>query len=123
MAGCMAIGTTAMGPAANDSIADVLTSQASGFMDSILVAHMINNRQYSFKSRSQDLSNAFVRVIEENKGTLLFNKTVTRILTGENGVTGVRTEDGVTYPASVDNAFMNRIKNSTPVEGLYRSSG
>ena len=76
-------------------------SQASGFMGSILVAHMLKNQQYYFKSRSQDLSNAFVQVIEENNGTMLCNKTVTSILTEGNRVSGVQTEDGATYPARI----------------------
>ncbi len=76
-------------------------STASGFMIALLVGHMMRNGTYYFKSRSQDLSNALAGIIREQGGTLLFNKNVTKILTEKNGVTGVQTDDGTTYPARI----------------------
>jgi phytoene dehydrogenase-like protein len=76
-------------------------SQTSGFMAAFLVGNMMNSKSYYFKSRSQDLSNGLVRVIKENKGKIVYEKTVTRILTENNRVTGVQTEDGTLYPAKI----------------------
>lgn len=76
-------------------------SQTSGFMAAVVTGSMFKRdfRCYYFKSRSQDLSNALAAVIEENDGTLVFGKTVVKIMTADNRVTAVRTEDGTTYPA------------------------
>jgi phytoene dehydrogenase-like protein len=74
-------------------------SQTSGFMAAVVTGSMMQGKSYYFKSRSQDLSNALAAVIRENKGTLILGKAVNKILTVDNRVTGVRTEDGMTYPA------------------------
>jgi len=76
-------------------------SQTSGFMAAVIVGSMLKDKTYYFKSRSQDLSNGLASVIKENKGTLIYEKTVTKILTENNRVTGVQTEDGATYPAKI----------------------
>ena len=74
-------------------------SQASGFITAVVTGSMMTGKSYYFKSRSQDLSNALAAVIRENRGTLIFGKAVNKILTVDNRVTGVQTEDGMTYPA------------------------
>jgi prolycopene isomerase len=74
-------------------------SQTSGFMAAVTTGSMMKSKSYYFKSRSQDLSNALAAVIKENKGTLIYGKIVNKILTVDDRVTGVRTEDGMTYPA------------------------
>ncbi len=76
-------------------------SQMSGFMGALLMGNMLNSKLYYFKSRSQDLSNGLVRVIEEHKGKIIYEKTVNKILTKDNRVTAVQTEDGTTYPAKI----------------------
>jgi phytoene dehydrogenase-like protein len=74
-------------------------SELSGFMGAIYSGAMSTSKLYYFKSRSQDFSNGFVSIIKDNKGTVIFNKTVNKILTENDRVTGVRTEDGKVYPA------------------------
>lgn len=94
-------------PAAKSSMSGICElfglppSRTSGFMAAVVTGSMFKEdfRCYYFKSRSQDLSNALAAVIEENKGTLVFGKTVNNIITADNRVTGVRTEDGTAYPA------------------------
>jgi phytoene dehydrogenase-like protein len=76
-------------------------SQASGFMAAVLVGFFLSNKYYYFKYRSQDLSNALASVIEEHKGKIIYGKTVDKIITENNSVTGVRTEDGKVYPARI----------------------
>jgi phytoene dehydrogenase-like protein len=76
-------------------------SQLSGFWGAAYTGSMVKMQFYYFKSRSQDLSNGLASVIKDNKGTLVYNKTVNKILTDENRVTGVQTEDGATYPAKI----------------------
>lgn len=83
------------------SIFGLPPSQTSGFMAAILVGSMLERKKYYFKSRSQDLSNGLAAVIKENKGTLVYEKTVNKILTDHNRVTGVQTEDGTIYPAKI----------------------
>jgi phytoene dehydrogenase-like protein len=83
------------------SIFGLPPSQTSGFMAAMLVGSMVKHKTYYFKSRSQDLSDGLVKVIKENKGTTVFGKTVTKILTENDRVTGVQTEDGATYPARI----------------------
>ena len=74
-------------------------SQTSGFMAAVVTGSMMKGKSYYFKSRSQDFSNALTAVIKDNKGTLIYRKTVNKILTVDDRVTGVQTEDGTTYPA------------------------
>jgi phytoene dehydrogenase-like protein len=76
-------------------------SQTSGLMATMLVASMLKEKSYYFRSRSQDLTNALVEVIEDHKGKVILEKTVTKILTEKDRVTGVQTEDGATYPAKI----------------------
>jgi len=76
-------------------------SQLSGLMGAASTGFMVKMQFYYFKSRSQDLSNGLASVIKDNKGTLVYNKTVNKILTDNNRVTGVQTEDGATYPAKI----------------------
>jgi prolycopene isomerase len=76
-------------------------SQLSGLMGAASTGFMVKMQYYYFKSRSQDLSNGLASVIKDNKGTLVYNKTVNKILTDNNRVTGVQTEDGATYPAKI----------------------
>ena len=76
-------------------------SQSSGLMATMLVASMVKDKSYYFKSRSQDLTNALVEVIEDHKGKVILGKNVTRILTEKDRVTGVQTEDGAIYPAKI----------------------
>ncbi len=85
----------------NTGVIGLPPSQASGFMATLLVGYFMKNEFYYFKSRSQDLSNSLAAVIKENKGTLIFNKSVNKILTKGNSVSGVQTEDGETYPAKI----------------------
>lgn len=75
-------------------------SQASGFIAAVISGYFAKNKIYYFKNRSQDLTNAFSSVIAKNKGSLIFNETVNKILTEKNRATGVQTESGKTYPAS-----------------------
>ncbi len=81
------------------SILGLPPSKLSGFMGTVVSSFMSENPLYYFKSRSQDFSNAFVSIIEENKGNIIYNKRVNKIDTEDNHVTGVRTEDGDLYPA------------------------
>jgi phytoene dehydrogenase-like protein len=74
-------------------------SELSGFMGTILSGTMSTSKLYYFKSRSQDLSNGFVSIIKDNKGTIIYNKTVNKIVTENDRVTGVQSEDGKVYPA------------------------
>jgi prolycopene isomerase len=74
-------------------------SQLSGFIGALLSGSLSGSQFYYFKSRSQDLSNGFVSIIKENKGTVIYNKTVNKIITENDRVTGVQTEDGQVYPA------------------------
>ncbi len=83
------------------SIFGLPPSQTSGFIAAMLVGNMTKEKFYYFRTRSQDLSNGLAAVIEENKGTLVFGQTVTKILTEKNRVTGVQTEDGTKYPARI----------------------
>ncbi len=76
-------------------------SRTNGFMAAMLIGSMRKQKMYYFRTRSQDLSNGLVSVIEDNKGTVVLGKTVTRILTENNRVTGVKTDDGMTYPARI----------------------
>jgi prolycopene isomerase len=83
------------------SIFGLPPSRTSGIMATMIVASMMKTKSYYFKSRSQDLTNALVGVIEDHKGKVLLEKTVTKILTEKDGVTGVQTEDGAVYPAKI----------------------
>jgi phytoene dehydrogenase-like protein len=83
------------------SIFGLPPSQTSGFIAAMLVGSMLKEKFYYFKSRSQDLSNGLVAVIEENKGKLVFGQTVTKIITEKNRVTGVQTGDGTKFPAKI----------------------
>jgi phytoene dehydrogenase-like protein len=74
-------------------------SQLSGFLGALISRGMSTSQLYYFKSRSQDLSNGFVSLIEENEGSIIYNKTVNKILTEKDRVTGVQAEDGRVYPA------------------------
>jgi prolycopene isomerase len=74
-------------------------SQLSGFIGVLLTGGMSTSQLYYFKSRSQDFSDGFASLIEENHGSLVYNKTVNKIITEKNRVTGVQTEDGEVYPA------------------------
>ena len=76
-------------------------SQLSGFWGAAYTGSMDKYQEYYFKSRSQDLSNGLASVIKDNKGTLIYNKTVNKILTDKNRVTGVQTDDGKVYPAKI----------------------
>lgn len=87
--------------AGNCGVIGLPPSQASGFMTALLDGYFLKNKFYYFKSRSQDLSNACADIIREHKGTLIFNKTVNKILTRDNSVTGVQTDDGAIYPAKI----------------------
>jgi phytoene dehydrogenase-like protein len=74
-------------------------SQLSGFIGALMSGGMSGSQLYYFKSRSQDLSNGFVSLIKENKGNIIYGKSVNKIVTENNRVTGVQTEDGKVYPA------------------------
>jgi phytoene dehydrogenase-like protein len=76
-------------------------SQLSGFWGAAYTGSMDKSQEYYFKSRSQDLSNGLASVIKDHKGTLVYNKTVNKILTDKNRVTGVQTDDGKVYPAKI----------------------
>jgi phytoene dehydrogenase-like protein len=76
-------------------------SQLSGFWGAAYTGSMDKFQDYYFKSRSQDLSNGLASVIKDNKGVLVYNKTVNKILTDKNRVTGVQTDDGKVYPAKI----------------------
>ena len=76
-------------------------SKASGFMAAIHVGFFLKNKYYYFKHRSQDLSNALASVIEEHKGKIIYGKAVDKIITENNSVTGVKTDDGKIYPARI----------------------
>lgn len=81
------------------SIFGLPPSQTSGFMAAVVTGSMMKGQSYYFKSRSQDFSNALAAVIKDNNGTLIYQKTVTKILSVDDQVTGVQTEDGTTYQA------------------------
>jgi phytoene dehydrogenase-like protein len=49
------------------------------------------------RGRSQDLSNAFVRYIQQHGGTVLLNTRVERILLQDGAASGVATADGAVY--------------------------
>jgi phytoene dehydrogenase-like protein len=83
------------------SIFGLPPSQVSGFMAAMLAGSMLKGTYYYFKHRSQDLSNGLAAVIKENKGILVFGKSVQKILTQSNRVTGVQTDDGTMYPARI----------------------
>lgn len=76
-------------------------SQLSGMIGAAFTGGMANTQNYYFRSRSQDLSNALASVITDNKGTLIYGKTVKTILTAHDRVTGVQTDDGNVYPAKI----------------------
>jgi phytoene dehydrogenase-like protein len=76
-------------------------SKASGFIAAIHVGYFLDSKYYYFKYRSQDLSNALAAVIEEHKGKIIYDTTVDKIITDDNSVTGVKTEDGKVYPAKI----------------------
>ena len=76
-------------------------SKASAFMAVVLVGSLLNSKTYYFRSRSQDFSNALAEVIKENNGNLLYGKVVHKIITKDDSITGVQTEDGEVYPAKI----------------------
>ena len=83
------------------SVLGLPPSQLSGFMGVIYTGSANKNQLYYFKSRSQDLSNGLASIIKKNKGTLIYGKTVNKIITDDNRVTGVQTDDGKVYPAKI----------------------
>ncbi|OGP49985.1 MAG: hypothetical protein A2Y79_14830 [Deltaproteobacteria bacterium RBG_13_43_22] len=83
------------------SVCGLPPSQLSGFMGAVYTGSLTKSQFYYFKSRSQDLSNGLASVIKDNKGTLIYGKTVNKILTDNNRVTGVQTDDGKVYPAKI----------------------
>lgn len=76
-------------------------SKASAFMAAVLVGTLPKSKNYYFRSRSQDFSNALAEVIKENNGKLIYGKAVDKIITKNDSITGVRTEDGEVYPAEI----------------------
>jgi phytoene dehydrogenase-like protein len=76
-------------------------SQLSGFMGIAWAGEIVKSQYYYFKPRFQNLSDGFVSVIKDNKGALIYGKAVNKILTDNNRVTGVQTDDGKVYPAKI----------------------
>lgn len=76
-------------------------SKASAFMAVVLVGSLLNSKTYYFRSRSQDFSNALADVIKENNGNLIYGKAVGKIITENDSITGVCTEDEEVYPAKI----------------------
>ena len=74
-------------------------SQLSAFYYSVATGGYLKNGSYYIKHRSQDLSNAMALEIEKSGGKILYNKTVTKIKTQENAVTGVEMSDGTNLAA------------------------
>jgi len=83
------------------SIYGLPPSQLSGLMGAASTGIFFKSQFYYFKSRSQDLSNGLASVIKDNKGVLVYNKTVNKIFTDNNRVTGVQIDDGKVYPAKI----------------------
>jgi phytoene dehydrogenase-like protein len=75
------------------------SSQLSAFYYSVATGGYLKNGSYYIKQRSQDLSNAMAEEIEKAGGKILYNKTVTKIRTRENTVTGVELSDKTTIAA------------------------
>jgi len=75
------------------------SSQLSAFYYSVATGGYLKNGSYYIKHRSQDLSNAMAKEIKKSGGKILYNKTVTKIRTQENSVTGVEMSDGTTLAA------------------------
>jgi prolycopene isomerase len=86
---------------ANCLITGLPSSQLSGIWGAAYTGSMVKMQFYYFKSRSQDLSNGLASVIKDNKGALVYNRTVNKIFTDKNRVIGVQTEDGAAYPAKI----------------------
>ena len=83
-------------------------TQLSGFaggepdnVSAIFFAMMWNSYHfggyYYFVGGSQSVSNALAQVITENKGEIMLNTTVTKILLDKGAAVGVRTQDGKEY--------------------------
>lgn len=82
----------------------------------------LENGGYYPKGRSQTISDAFVRYIEDRGGRVLLKTEVTEILTKDNAAYGVRTKDGTEYHgrAVISNAnaydtFHKLITNKEPL--------
>jgi prolycopene isomerase len=76
-------------------------SRLSGFYYANSVADYLKNGSFYVKNRSQGLSNALAEIIQENKGSVLVDTPVKKILVNNNVVTGVETEDSKLIPAKI----------------------
>ena len=74
-------------------------SKLSGFYYANVTGGYLRNGSYYIRQRSQDLSNAIARVIEENGGRILYDSTVDRITVEKGVVKGVELSGGETLPA------------------------
>jgi len=74
-------------------------SKLSSFYYALPTISYLTEGGYYPKGRSQDISNAFVRLIEKRGGKVLLNSRVEKILTKDGAAYGVRTAAGQEYQA------------------------
>lgn len=74
-------------------------SKLSAFFFSVATGDYINKGGFYPMGRSQDISDALVKVIEENGGRIVLEREVKRILTKRDRVVGVQDSSNRKYPA------------------------
>jgi prolycopene isomerase len=74
----------------------------------------LRNGTCYIKNRSEDLSNALVKIIKRNGGEIIFGSKVEEILVRRNAVRGVKVADGTVLPAKAV------VSNASVPETFYR---
>lgn len=100
-------------------------SRLSAFYYCIATAAYLRFGAYQIKNRSQDLSDALARAIEEAGGRVMLQKEAVGISMDGNSITGVRLADGQTLKAGsiISNASVPATMNMLPhgsAQGDYR---
>ncbi len=74
-------------------------SRLSGFYYAVATGDYLKNGSYYIRERSQDLSNALAKAIEDAGGKVMYGARAERILLEGGSVTGVQLNGGGTLPA------------------------
>jgi prolycopene isomerase len=74
-------------------------SRLSGFYYAVATGDYLKNGSYYIRERSQDLSDALAKVIENAGGKVMYGARAERILLEGGSVTGVQLKNGGTLPA------------------------